>query len=74
MTGSGIFLLPAALAVFGGISIFGWTFTFIGIIFMTLVFSRLSRLITRAGGPYAYTREGFGDFSGFLVAEAILIF
>lgn len=65
--GSGIFLLPAALAVYGGISLFGWLFTTIGIIFIALVFSRLSKLITKAGGPYAYSREGFGDFAGFLV-------
>lgn len=68
MTGSGIFLLPAALAVFGGISIFGWIFTSIGIIFIALVFSRLSKLIQKAGGPYTYSKEGFGNFAGFLVA------
>lgn len=68
MTGSGIFLLPAALALYGGISIFGWLFTLIGTIFLALVFSRLSKLISRAGGPYTYSREGFGDFAGFLVA------
>lgn len=67
MTGSGIFLLPAALAIYGGISIFGWIFTCIGVIFLALTFSRLSKLITKAGGPYTYTREGFGDFAGFLV-------
>ena len=67
MTGSGIFLLPAALAAYGGISIFGWIFTTIGIVFLALVFSRLSKLITKAGGPYVYSREGFGDFTGFLV-------
>ena len=68
MTGSGIFLLPAALALYGGISIFGWMFTVAGTILLALVFSRLSRLITKAGGPYTYSREGFGDFAGFLVA------
>jgi APA family basic amino acid/polyamine antiporter len=68
MTGSGIFLLPAALAFYGGISLFGWLFTLVGTIFLALVFARLSRLITRAGGPYTYTRAGFGDFAGFLVA------
>ncbi|MFC1528055.1 amino acid permease [Candidatus Neomarinimicrobiota bacterium] len=68
MTGSGIFLLPAALAVYGGISIFGWIFTTIGAVLLALVFSRLSKLITKPGGPYAYSREGFGDFTGFLVA------
>ncbi len=35
---------------------------------MALVFSRLSRLITKAGGPYTYSRESLGDFAGFLVA------
>ena len=68
MTGSGIFLLPAALALYGGISLFGWVFTLVGTLFLALVFSRLSRLITKAGGPYTYSREGFGDFAGFLVA------
>ncbi len=68
MTGSGIFLLPAALALYGGISVFGWIFTVVGTIFLALVFSRLSKLISKAGGPYSYSREGFGDFAGFLVA------
>lgn len=43
MIGSGAFLLPASLAVFGGISILGWLFTTGGAIFLALVFSRLSR-------------------------------
>lgn len=68
MIGSGIFLLPASLAIFGGISMFGWIFTVIGSLFLALVFSRLSRLFTRSGGPYAYAVEGFGDFAGFFVA------
>jgi basic amino acid/polyamine antiporter, APA family len=68
MTGSGIFLLPSALALYGGISILGWVFTVAGTILLALVFSRLSRLITKAGGPYTYSRESFGDFAGFLVA------
>ena len=68
MTGSGIFLLPAALAMYGGISIFGWLFTVAGAVFLALVFSRLSGLITKAGGPFTYAREGFGNLAGFLVA------
>ena len=68
MIGSGIFLLPAALALYGGISIFGWLFTTAGAIVLAIVFSRLRRLMPKVGGPYAYTRQGFGDFAGFLVA------
>ena len=68
MIGSGIFLLPAALAVYGGISIFGWMFTTIGAILLALVFVNLSREFPNIGGPYLYARKGFGDFSGFIVA------
>jgi APA family basic amino acid/polyamine antiporter len=68
MIGSGIFLLPASLGPFGGISIVGWVISAAGATLVALVFSRLSRLIRRSGGPYTFTREGFGDFPGFLVA------
>ena len=68
MIGSGIFLLPAALAFYGGISIYGWLLSGIGAIFLALVFGRLSKLVPNSGGPYAYTREGFGDFAGFIVS------
>ncbi len=67
MIGSGVFLLPAALAVYGGISIFGWIFATTGAILLALVFGRLGRRLTSVGGPYAFTRHGFGDFAGFLV-------
>jgi APA family basic amino acid/polyamine antiporter len=68
MIGSGIFLLPASLAVYGGISIFGWLITATGSILVALVFGKLTQMIPRAGGPYAYSRDAFGDFAGFLVA------
>lgn len=68
MIGSGVFLLPASLASYGGISIIGWLITAVGAMLLALVFARLSRLVPKAGGPYAYTRYGFGDFAGFLVA------
>jgi APA family basic amino acid/polyamine antiporter len=67
MIGSGVFLLPAALASFGGISIVGWLFTSTGAIVVALMFSRLSRLVTKVGGPYAYAQRGYGDLVGFLV-------
>ena len=68
MIGSGIFLLPASLGPFGGISIVGWLVSAGGAVLMALVFSRLSRRVRKSGGPYTFTREGFGDFPGFLVA------
>lgn len=69
MIGSGVFLMPAALAAYGGISLFGWLFSAVGAILLAKVFANLSKLVPRTdGGPYAYARKGFGDFSGFLVA------
>jgi len=68
MIGSGIFLLPAALAEFGPVSIAGWLITSVGAVALALIFGRLARLVPKTGGPYAYSREGFGDFAGFLIA------
>ena len=68
MIGSGIFMLPAALATFGSIGIFAWIVTAVGTMILAIVFARLSRLLPRTGGPYAYCREAYGDFIGFQVA------
>ena len=68
MVGSGVFLLPAALGAYGGVSLLGWLFTSLGAAVCALTFARLARLIPRAGGPYAYTRAAFGEFPAFLVA------
>jgi APA family basic amino acid/polyamine antiporter len=69
MIGAGVFLMPAALASYGSISLLGWVFSAIGSYFLARVFSNLSKLMPHAtGGPYAYTRAGLGDFAGFLVA------
>lgn len=69
MVGSGVFLLPATLAAYGGISILGWIGSSIGAIFLALLFSHLSKIITNSvGGPYAFTRVGLGDFAAYLVA------
>ncbi|NNC98153.1 MAG: amino acid permease [Gammaproteobacteria bacterium] len=68
MVGSGIFLLPSSLAEYGGISIIGWIVTAFGALMTALVFVRLSRKMPAQGGPYAYTRKGFGDVAGFTVA------
>jgi basic amino acid/polyamine antiporter, APA family len=68
MIGSGVFLLPASLAPFGGVSLIGWVVSAGGSVLLALVFARLSRFNPAAGGPYAYTRQAFGDLAGFLVA------
>ena len=69
MIGAGIFLLPASLASFGSISLIGWLFTATGALILAKIFGNMSRILPNiSGGPYAYSKAGFGDFIGFLVA------
>lgn len=74
MVGSGIYLLPATLAIYGGISLFGWLVTAFGAIMLAVVFAKLSHMFPRAaGGPYVFTHKAFGDFMGFEMAWAYWI-
>ncbi len=69
MIASGLFMLPATLGIYGGISLIGWLISGAGAICLALVYSWLSKHQPLAtGGPYAYTREGMGHFAAFLVA------
>jgi basic amino acid/polyamine antiporter, APA family len=68
MVGSGIFLLPASMAPYGGYSLWGWVISTAGALLLARVFSNLARRAPRAGGPYAYPCVVFGDFAGFLLA------
>ncbi|MFA6408835.1 MAG: amino acid permease [Gammaproteobacteria bacterium] len=66
--GAGIFMLPASLAKIGSISLLSWIFTSTGAMLFAFVFAKMSRMVVRSGGPYAYAKSGFGDFIGFQVA------
>lgn len=68
MIGSGVFLLPSALAGYGTLALAGWGFSTAGSMALAVMFARLSGVMPAAGGPYAYTREAFGEFAGFLAA------
>ncbi|OIQ39167.1 MAG: amino acid permease [Bacteroidetes bacterium MedPE-SWsnd-G1] len=69
MIGAGVFLLPATLAKYGSISLLGWLFTAAGALILAKIFSNFSTIIVnKSGGPYTYSKAGFGDFIGFLVA------
>ena len=57
MIGSGIFLLPASLAVFGGISIVGWLFSAVGSILLALVFAGLARQVRGSCSAYPARRH-----------------
>lgn len=63
--GSGIYLLPANLAVTGGIAIYGWIVTLSGAIAIALVFAKWASFEESGGGAYAYARRAFGGFMGY---------
>ncbi|GAA2384124.1 amino acid permease [Nonomuraea africana] len=65
VVGTGIFLLPAALAAFGTVSLVAMAAVTVGAIAMAMVFGRLGARIPAGGGPYAYARNAFGEFTGF---------
>ncbi|MFE3502129.1 amino acid permease [Kitasatospora sp. NPDC059160] len=66
--GGGIFMIPAAVAPFGTVSLLAFAVITVGSIALALVFGQLARRNPRTGGPYVYAREAFGDFAGFLSA------
>lgn len=69
MIASGLFMLPATLGIYGGISLVGWLISGAGAMCLALVYSWLSKMQPLAtGGPYAYTYSGMGEFAAFLVA------
>lgn len=69
MIGAGIFVIPAILAPYGSISFLGWIFTAVGALILAKIFGNFSKIIVnKSGGPYTFSRAGFGDFIGFLVA------
>ena len=74
MIGSGVFILPADLARVGGISLLSWIFTAFGAFLLALMFSRISSLVTKTGGPYVYAEKGLGSFMGFQVAYLYWIY
>lgn len=68
MIGSGIFLLPSTLARLGSLSLLSYVITGLGALFLAFVFSRMSTMIPKTGGPYAYAHAGLGNVLGFQTA------
>lgn len=66
--GSGVFVLPAALAPYGAASLLGWGISLGGALMLALVYAWLAQIVPNYGGAYAYARRAFGDRTGFLVA------
>lgn len=68
MIGNGIFMLPAVLAPYGTLSLIGWICAGLGTVFIALMLGMLARRFSKEGGLYAYSREVFGDLTGFVIA------
>lgn len=68
--GSGIFVLPAAVAALVGVASSVWPFILAGVanVLIVLCFAEVATRFRSAGGPYVYAREAFGPFVGFEVA------
>jgi APA family basic amino acid/polyamine antiporter len=67
MIGTGIFMMPALLAPYGGLSFGGWLLTAGGSIAIALAIGRLASRTTRSGGMQIYVQDAFGRLPGFLV-------
>lgn len=67
LVGSGVFLLPVTLAIYGDISLLAWIVASGGAILLSLVFAHLSAHQTKTGGPYLYAQEAFGKTVGYYV-------
>lgn len=68
--GTGIFLIPAALAPYGGTGIASWSVTIIGTLLLGFVYVRLTALRPLASGSIAICSEVLGPLPGVLVGWA----
>lgn len=70
MIGSGVFMLPSTLAQVSGpgATIAAWILTTMGSIAIAISFANLGSKYPSTGGSYQYTKEAFGEFTGFLNA------
>lgn len=66
MIGSGVFLLPAALAPYGWDAVAGWIFTIAGSLLLAFVIARLTVAMPDASASQMIARA-FGPLSGFAI-------
>ena len=74
IVGADIYIAAAFGAGFlGPASLLAWIIAGIMAITIALCFAECSSIIPKVGGPYAYAKEAFGDFWGFLTGWSLLI-
>lgn len=57
----------------GPFSVIAWVIAGLMAIIIALCFAECSSRIPQVGGPYAYAKRAFGDFTGFLAGWSLLI-
>lgn len=68
VVGSGVYLVPAAAAVFmGAASLWAVPLAGFAVLLLTLCFAEAGSRFDEPGGGYVYTRAAFGEFVGFQV-------
>lgn len=76
MIGSGIFLVPAAIArdtQSPGLMMLVWVITAALTLMAALSYGELAAMLPRAGGQYVYLREAFGPLFGFLYGWTLFL-
>lgn len=74
IVGADIYIAASFGAGFlGPASLFAWIIAGTMAIIIALSFAECSSLLPRIGGPYAYSKEVFGDFVGFLAGWSLWI-
>lgn len=68
MIGTGIYTLPASLALFGPWSLVGFVIAALGALSLAKVYAELTLAHPLSGGPYAHGEMAFGKTVGFFVA------
>ncbi|OIO59324.1 MAG: amino acid permease [Verrucomicrobia bacterium CG_4_9_14_3_um_filter_43_20] len=63
--GTGVFMLPASLAPYGGYSLAGWVISGCGAVVLALVFGLLCARFPQTGGPHVYVSQAFGPVAAF---------
>ena len=66
--GTGIFLLPASMALFGAAGLTSWLITATGAMLLAFVFAGLCAKIPKTGGPHTFIETAFGKTFGFFSA------
>lgn len=74
IVGADIYIAAAfGAGLLGPASLVAWALAGVMAIIIALSFAECSSLVPRAGGPYAYAKDAFGNFIGFLSGWSLLI-